>query len=150
MVASFSTASKAIGHVSAPGRGDTLVATQLSAHAISYREPTAQLLPVSRKTRERSRTVPAPRGPGVKHGRSSSGVCGSTKTANARLGFGSGMATGDAETGAVPTVGTASAGSGGVGVDRVILGILENFVTKSSHEVSGGSDLSAHTKSETF
>ena len=43
-------------------------------------------------------------------------------------------------------MGTASAPGVGVGVDRVILGILKNSVTKSAHEVSGGrkrSDLSA-------
>ena len=46
------------------------------------------------------------------------------------------MAEGNAETGAVPSVGTASAG--GVGVDRVVLGTLfKNFVTKSAHTVSG-------------
>ena len=99
-----------------------MVATQSIAHAISYLEPTAQLLPVSRKTRETSRTIPAPRGPGVKHRMSSSGICGSTKNANARLGFGFGRAKGDAETGAIPSVGTASAR--GLGVDRVVLGIL--------------------------
>ena len=81
-------------------------------------------MPVSRNTRERLRTKPAPKGPGVKDGRSSRGVCGSTKKANALLGLGSGMATGDAETGAVPRVGTASAGGVGVGDDRVTLGIL--------------------------
>ena len=95
-----------------------MVATQPREQAISCLEPTAQLLPVSG-------TMPAPRGPGVKQGTFSSGVWGSTIKANARLGFGSGMAKGDAETGAVPSVGTASAG--GAGVDRVVLAILSRI-----------------------
>ena len=86
--------------------------------AIPYLEPTAPLLPASKKTGGRSRTVPAPRGPGVKYGRFSSGCLWAHVNANAQLGSGSGMATGDAETGTVRTVRTSSVESVGIGVDR--------------------------------
>ena len=47
----FSSASRTMGHVSAPGRGGTFVENPPGEQAISYLDPTAEVMPVSRKTR---------------------------------------------------------------------------------------------------
>ena len=63
------------------------------------------------------------------------------------------MSKGDAETGAAPTVGTASAGGAGVGVDRVTLGIPSRNRDPVCSRVFGREEQKWHlsdTKSETF
>ena len=80
----FSAASSTWGQVSAPGRGGTHIATQPRAHETWKREPSARLFPVAKKTRSRFSTIPAPKAPGMKQGRSSSGVAESTNQCSRR------------------------------------------------------------------
>ena len=97
------------------------VSTQPSAHDTSCREPITQLLPVSRKVRQRSNTAPAPQDICVKHGRSSRGVALSTKVADTRLGCDFGFGTSRAgDAGTVVTATSAIASLGGAGVDLAV------------------------------
>ena len=94
-----------------------------SAYATSCHEPTAQLLPVARKTRVRSSTAPAPKAPCLKQGICSSGVEASIQAADAQVGLERGASMGNAGTGADALAATAAAER--VGVERVVRGILQ-------------------------